>query len=122
MDDQRLRKFGITSRFWVITMALCGLLVASVVWNVRQHVLLERHRLKVMAEERKEAARIEAEAQQTQARLARKAKDHAANLRVQQLYREIDNLTRINEQLLDPPRPRQISPKADDISRVNGTP
>jgi hypothetical protein len=114
-------KLGVSSRSWMVIIPLFVLLLGSALWNIRHYKLVEHYRLKVVAEERAKAARANSEVQQAQARLAKKAEHDAADLRVQQLYREIDNLSRINEQLLEqPPRQLRTQIKVEDLVKANG--
>jgi len=123
MDVVKAQTYCVSSRPGVLVIALCAVLLASAIWNVRQHKLLENQRSRATAEERKQALLAEAEAQQTRATLEKKGEEAAADARVQQLYREIDNLSRINEQILTQPLHQQHAPKmADGLGESGGAP
>ena len=97
------RKVRVSSRSLRVIIPVLALLVASGFWNVRQYRLLERQRLRDQAAQRAEAARAEA--------LRKKNAEWAASdTRLQQLYREIDTLTRMNEQILADPVIKQTGP------------
>ena len=91
----------VSSRSLVMIIALVTALVGSVFWNLRQHGLIEQKR---MAAQQEEGARTEAEAKRVAARIKKNAEWAASDARVQQLYREIENLTRINDQALSQPQ------------------
>jgi len=116
-------KFGVSNRSFVLVVPLCALLLASTIWNVRQYRLAEQQRLQVVAVEREaraKAARAEAEAER--AKLKRKAAI-AAGARVDQLYHEINNLTRMSEQLLlRNQRLRSTPVKEDSPEETAGAP
>jgi hypothetical protein len=86
------------------------LLLISAAWNLHQYKLLRDYRRDAIAAGRKQRSLALAEAQQRQA--ARKAEQAAADARLQQLYREIDTLSQINEHILAQPlrEHRAISP------------
>jgi hypothetical protein len=123
MDIVKARTFCVSSRPWVLVILVCTLLLASTIWNVRQHKLLQNYRSRAVAEEQKQALVAEAEVQHAQATREKKAAQSAADARVQQLYREIDNLSRINEQILTQPLRQQRAPKmADGVGEGGGAP
>ena len=69
---------------------------------------------RLLRNERK-STRDVAEVARTQARREKKAEEAAANERMQQLYREIDNLSQISDRLLTQPMRQPKSP-----STING--
>ena len=72
-----------------------------------------------MAAQRKAAALAKEEAEQAAARMKKKAEWAASDARVQQLYREIDNFSQINERLLS--QTARSTPKtSDDPGEANG--
>lgn len=99
-------KFRVSTRSWVLIIPLVTLLVASALWNLHQHQLIEQDRI---AAQRKEAARVKEEAERAEARRKKNAEWAASDARVQQLYREINNLSQVNERLLS--QPKQSTPK-----------
>jgi flagellar biosynthesis/type III secretory pathway M-ring protein FliF/YscJ len=113
MDVQGAGKFRDAIRIRLVTVLLVLLVVVSLIWNVRQYRLIERERQRTTAMER---AKAEEEATderaQAQGRREKKAEEAAANQRMQQLYREIDNLSQISDRLLAQPvrQPRSPSP------------
>jgi hypothetical protein len=111
IDVGGARKFYVSSRSLVLIVALFSLLLASVIWNFWQYRLIEHHRMQVLAIQRAVAAHAEMETEQAGTRMKKKAETDAADQRVQQLYREIDNLSRINEQLLSQPQRQQSAPR-----------
>jgi hypothetical protein len=99
MDAGKARKLMASNWSSVLISVLCVLLLVSVVWNFRQYRLAEVRRLQVVAMERDMSERAaRAQVQVTKARSKRKAA--ATDVRVDQLYREIENLSRISEQIM----------------------
>jgi len=99
----------------MLVILLCALLLASGIWNVRQYRFIEQQRLQALAVERKaraEAARAEAEAEQMKRK--KKAADAETGARVDRLYQEINNLSRMNEQILLRDRSPQGTPVKKD--------
>ena len=102
-------KFRLSGRLWTLVVPLVSLLLISVCWNLRQSQLIANERERSLAVlQSKEAARAGREAQEAEARATRKAKWAASDARLQELYREIDSLSRLNEQVLTRP---QAGPK-----------
>jgi uncharacterized membrane protein (DUF106 family) len=113
MDVAGARKFHISRRSLVMVIPLITLLMTSVFWNLRQHQLIEQKRI---AAQQEEAARTREEAERATARMKKNAEWAASDARVQQLYREISNLSEINEQLVSEPRrstPTKIENKVE---------
>jgi len=108
----------------MLVIPLCALLLASGIWNVWQYRLVEQQRLQAVAAEREaraEAAQAEAEAEQ--AKLKKRAADAETGTRVDRLYQEIDNLTRMSEQVLLRNRNPQGTPaKKDGRGEAAGVP
>jgi hypothetical protein len=111
-------KFHVLSRSWALIVPLVVLLVASAFWNLYQHRLIEQDRTAV---QQKEATRAQEEADRTEARRKKNAEWAASDARVQQLYREINNLSEINERLLSQPQ-RSAPKKTDNVGGVDGLP
>lgn len=100
-------KFRLSSRLWTLIIPLVSLLVISVCWNVRQSQLIANEREQNLAVLRsKETARARREAEEAEAQTKRKAKWAASDARLRELYREINSLSRLNEQVLTRPQPR----------------
>jgi hypothetical protein len=102
-------KFRLSNRSWALIIPLLLLLALSISWNLRQRQLIAEERARTLAVQRKESARAYEEAERAKARKAKNAKWAGSDARLQQLYREIDTLSRLNEQVLSHP---QIKPKA----------
>jgi hypothetical protein len=97
-------KFRLSSRLWTLVIPLVSLLAISVCWNLRQSQLIANERERSLAVlKSKEAARARKEAEEAEAQTKRKAKWAASDARLQELYREIDSLSHINEQVLTRP-------------------
>jgi uncharacterized membrane protein YcjF (UPF0283 family) len=116
MDVRGARKFHLASRYLVLIIPLLVVLVVSIIWNVRQYRLIEYERQRSLATEREKAERDATELARTQARREKKAEEAAANQRMQELYREIDNLGQISDRLLTQPVRQPKSPSM--ISRL----
>jgi uncharacterized membrane protein (DUF106 family) len=111
-------KFHVSSQSWALIVPLVILLMSSAFWNLYQHRLIEEDRT---AAQQKEAARTQEEADRAEARRKKNAEWAASDARVQQLYREINNLSEINERLLSQPQ-RSAPKKIDDVGRADGLP
>jgi flagellar biosynthesis/type III secretory pathway M-ring protein FliF/YscJ len=123
MDVQEARKFF--GRHWssVLVILLVILVVISLTWNVQQYRLIKRERQRTIATERAKAEREATEAARTQARREKKADEAAANQRMQQLYREIDNLSQISDRLLtEPVRQPKVPSTVDSLEGADGLP
>jgi F0F1-type ATP synthase membrane subunit b/b' len=123
MDVQEARKFFVRNWSLVLVILLVILVVISLTWNVRQYRLIKRERERTIATERAKAERDAAEAARTQARREKKADEAAANQRMQQLYREIDNLSQISDRLLtEPVRQPKVRSTVDSLEGAEGSP
>ena len=110
MDIRGAGKFHVASRSWVLIILLFILVVVSLIWNVRQNRLLERARQQRIATERAKAEQAVTEATRAQAWREKKAEEAASIERTQQLYREIEHLSEISEQLLAQPMRQSNAP------------
>ena len=117
MGVAEARKFRISSRSLAAIIPLVTLLATSIFWNLRQHRLLEQ---KHIADQREEATRAKAEAERTAARMKKNAEWAASDARVQQLYREINNLSQFNERLVS--EPGETPRKIDSAGKDDGSP
>jgi hypothetical protein len=99
MDALRARRLPVTSRSLMLIIPILILLVLSVIWNVWQYRLVEQARQLALATEREKAQQVVTEAAHIEARRTKKAEDAAALQRTQQLYREIENLSLLSDQL-----------------------
>jgi F0F1-type ATP synthase membrane subunit b/b' len=123
MDVQEARKFFVRHWSLVLVILLVILVVISLTWNVRQYRLIKRERQHTIATERAKAEREVTEAARTQARREKKADEAAANQRMQQLYREIDNLSQISDRLLtEPVRQPKVPSTVDSLEGADGSP
>ena len=123
MDVQKARKFFVRHWSSVLVILLVILVVISLTWNVRQYRLIKHERELTIATERAKAERDAAEAARTQARREKKADEAAANQRMQQLYREIDNLSQISDRLLtEPVRQPKVPSTVDSLEGADGLP
>jgi hypothetical protein len=114
MDSEGTRKFHLSRRSLALTVSLTGLLVMSVFWNFHQRQLIASERERLIAVQSKETARANEEAEQAAARKKRNAKWAGSDARLQQLYREIDTLSRLNDQVVAQPEPKRSTPSAID--------
>jgi hypothetical protein len=110
MDVWAVQKIFGTSQSFKLTILLLSLLVVSLVCNAWQYRLIKDERQHRIAIEIKKAECDTVEAEQTQVRREKKAKEIAANERMQQLYREIENLTELSGRLLIQPISQPTSP------------
>jgi flagellar basal body P-ring protein FlgI len=104
----------------VSIILLCALLLGSLSLNVQQYQLANRQRLQALAAEQTavtKANQAKLEAEQKKLKKARQAKNDE---RLQKLYQELDNLTRIHEQVQIPKQKtsRSTPAKTDDLERA----
>jgi Tfp pilus assembly protein PilX len=111
MDDGGARKFRVAPRVWFSIIAVCVLLLASVLGNLELYRRAEAQRSRAIAAERAEAARAEerrlqaAASEKEEAERARTlAKQRAAKAedaaRVRQLYEELNSLSQMSDRIL----------------------
>jgi hypothetical protein len=101
MDVKRAPRFRAVNRSLLITAPLSALLVASVGWNVWYYRLEQKRRVQALAEERASKAAVAlAKEEAEQARLKRQSRDAKSAGRIQQLYEEINQLSRVGEESL----------------------
>ena len=99
MDVERAPKFRALNRSLLIAALLSALLAASVGWNVWYYRLEQKRRTQAQAEERASKSAVSlANEKAAQARLKRRSRDAKSVDRIQQLYEEIDHLTRVGEE------------------------
>jgi hypothetical protein len=122
MEGVIVQKLNVSRRLIILVGSLCGLLLVSGIWNMRQYQLIkQRHRGTEMAAQQARAAAVqtEAEAEAKRTKLKRKITDAERNARVSQLYEEINALTRMSEQVLLPsPSPWSSAAKTDGHEEV----
>ena len=114
MDIEGTRKFSLSKRSLALTVSLITLLGMSVFWNLQQRRLIAAERQRLMIVQNKETVRANEEAEQAAARKRRNAKWAGSDARLQQLYQEIDTLSRLNEQVVAQPQPKRSTPPAMD--------
>ena len=118
MDVGGTRKFRVSSRVLVPIVAVCVLLLVSVIWNLELYrraeeqrsraiaaeraeaARAEEQRLRAVAAEQEEAARARAEAEREQTLAKRRATRAEDAVRVRQLYQELNNLSQMRDQIL----------------------
>ena len=101
MDVERAPSVRAVNRSLLIAIPLLALLAASVGWNVWYYRLEQKRRMQAQAEERASKAAVAlANEKAEQARLKRQLKDSKSADRIQQLYEEINHLSRVGEQPL----------------------
>ncbi len=123
MDVQEARKFFVRHWSSVLVILLVMLVVISLTWNVRQYRFIKRERQRTIATERAKSEREASEAARTRGSAEKKADEAAANQRVQQLYREIDNLSQISDRLLtEPVRQPKVPSTVDSLEGADGSP
>jgi hypothetical protein len=103
VDVRGTGKFHIDRQPFVQIIPLLSLAHISVIWNIRQYQVIEAERQHKIRTERQKADLEMAKSARTQAQREKLAKEAAANKRMAQLYREIDNLSQLNSQLLAQP-------------------
>jgi hypothetical protein len=111
MDAGRAWKFVAANRSLMIVIPIFALLLASVSWNVWQYGLDRDRRAQTQAKERSAKATVAlAKEYVDRAKLKRQARDAESNARIQQLYQEINNLTRTSERIVLPIETTQSAP------------
>jgi Tfp pilus assembly protein PilX len=114
MDIAGARKFHASKRSLALTVSLITLLGMSMFWNLQQRRLIAAERQRLMALQSKETARANEEAERAAELKKKNAKWAGADARLQQLYREIDALSRLNEQVVAQPQPKRSTPPTID--------
>jgi hypothetical protein len=114
MDIVGTRKFQLSKRSLALAVSLITLLGISVFWNLQQRRLIAAEHQRLMTVQKKETTRANEAAEQAAARKKRNAKWAGSDARLQQLYREIDTLSRLNEQVVAQPQPKRSTPPAID--------
>jgi hypothetical protein len=112
MDVRGAQKFRVSGHSLLLIIPLCVLLGASTTWNLWQYRQIEHQRLQSLVARKSaknEAMRTEAETKSNQAQLKRNAARAEAKARMDQLYQEVENLSRINERLLQSNSTRRMN-------------
>jgi hypothetical protein len=119
MNIWGLRKFDRLCQSSVRTILLLSVLAISLLCNAWQYRLIKAERGQTIVAERMKAERDAAEADERRLRRVKQTKESAATERLQQLYREIENLSEMNGRLLAEPLPQPTSPNV--ISSLKAT-
>jgi hypothetical protein len=121
VDGEGARRLLRSSRSSIVITVLSTLLLASLIGNIQQYSLLEHYCLHIATEERPETVQAAcAQTEQGNAQKTKKLNDSVADRRLQQLYREIDNLSRMNEQILaEPLNPRRMPPNTAGMNETD---
>ena len=99
MDAQRARKFLESVGPAQILLPVCILLAASLLLNFWQYARIQKqHSVTVSFK----GATAHAEANKQEVDLKRKKARAEADKRVDQLYKDLENLSRLNDQILSP--------------------
>jgi hypothetical protein len=116
-------KFRVARQSLVPIIPLLVLLLVSLIGNVRQYRLIEYERSLALAVERERAEQAALEAARTQAHREKRAKENAVNQRMEQLYRELDNLSQMSGRLLTQPVPQLKVPSTiNSLEAADGPP
>ena len=110
------RMFLNSSRSAMAIVGLSTILALSGLWNCRQYQVIEHLRSRERAAQEGEARRANAEAGRAEAQRKKKAEWAASDARLQQLYREINTLSQINEHISQEPVPRRPAVHEDHLA------
>jgi hypothetical protein len=111
----RAWKFGTANRSVLLLIPVSALLLASVSWNVWQYRLDRDRRAQAKEAERSAKAAVAlVKEEANRARLRKQARDAESDARIQQLYKEINNLTRASEGILLPRETTRTIPSTTD--------
>jgi sensor histidine kinase regulating citrate/malate metabolism len=120
MDVERAPRSRAVNRSLLIAAPLSALLVASLGWNVWYFRLEQKRRMQAQAEERASKAAVAlANEKAEQARVKRQLRDAKSAGRIQQLYEEINHLTRVGEESLPLGKSARSANAATDKSAKN---
>jgi hypothetical protein len=109
MDFGGSQKLGAVNRSLLLVVPLSALLLAFIGWNVCHYRLDQEHRTDVLSEERASKATVAlAKEESDRANLKKRSRDAESNARIQQLYEEINNLTRVGEGVLLPKNAQSV--------------
>ena len=114
MGGLKIRRFKPSKQSWALITPLISLLVVSMCWNLRQSQLIAKERLRSEAAQREERTHARETAERAEALKNKNAKWASSDARLQELYREIDSLSRLNEQVFSHPHGQFRKPTAID--------
>jgi hypothetical protein len=108
MEGVIVQKLDVSRWSFILVGLLCGLLVASGIWNLRQYLCIkEQHQVADAAVRQAPAVAIQDGVKAERAKPTRIATGAKADDRISQLYEEINALTRMSEQVLSRSAGRQ---------------
>jgi hypothetical protein len=112
------------NRSLLVVAPLGALLAASVGWNVWYYRLEQKRHAQALAEERASRAAVAlAKEEAEQVKLKRQLRDAKSAGRIQQLYEEISDLTRVGEESLPPgKKARNANAVADEQAKNTNVP
>jgi hypothetical protein len=106
MEGEGTWMYHLSKRFSWVFIPLVVLLMVSILWNLHQSWLIADARQQAKRALSNKAARVREEAQRAEALKKKNAKWAASDARLQELYREIDTLSRLNDRVLSQPASR----------------
>jgi hypothetical protein len=124
MDVERAPTLRAVNRSLLLVAPLGALLVASVGWNVWYYRLEQKRHVQALAEERASKAAVAlAKEEAVRAKRKRQMRDAKSAGRIQQLYEEISDLTRVGEESLPPgKRARSANAVGDEQAKITNVP
>jgi hypothetical protein len=124
MDVGRAPTPRAVNRSLLLVAPLGALLVASVGWNVWYYRLEQKRQVQALAEVRaSKAAEALAKEEEERAKRKRQLRDAKSAGRIQQLYEEISDLTRVGEESVSPgKRARSANAVADGQAKNTNVP
>ena len=115
--------FGRLESIVVADNPLVRLFLGSLSWSVWHYQLTSQQCCRSATAEQAAIKEASEAKLATKRRKLKKARDAKNDERVQQLYREIDSLTRIHEQILLPRQTAKSTPlKMDDLQPIRSSP
>jgi len=103
------------SRSRMLLIPLCALLAGSLSGNIWQYRVAAEKRLQAEKAEQTAIAKASEARREAEQKKLKRAGDAKTDERVQQLYREIDTLTRLNEQFALPKQSQSSPANTDDL-------
>jgi len=106
MAGFKIGRFRLSNQSWALITPLVVLLALSVSWNLRQSQLITEKHSRIAMAQREEQTHAQEEAKRTEVLKKKNAKWASSDARLQELYREIDTLSHLNERVLSHPEAR----------------
>jgi hypothetical protein len=100
------RTFPLSYRLWVVAVPLALLLAVSVQHNLSQSRIISEEQTRRLAAEREVENNAGEKAKQAMVLEKKNANRAGSDARFQELYREIDTLSRLNDRVLSQPQSR----------------